>query len=225
MAHAAVRTGDACLDARLDSLHDPCERCGVGQQESVCCFRPASLTTSPTNQSSYPKAVGCQSAREWGSFATSVQAEAFRELTTCSNHGVFAALTAACSLACRLSAKGSKLWSPINRALVHLAGSGIVGRSSFSGSSIPMSHKYNADRRHHIPKMSFKVQNWPAYEAGLRRGRPRPERGPIPAHPQPRCRQRPGLPNKLLIGLHNFDPLALSRHAREQAAVNAANTP
>ncbi len=34
---------------------------------------------------------------------------------------------------------------------------------------IPMPHKHNADRRHHIPKMSFKVQNWPAYEAGLRR--------------------------------------------------------
>ena len=32
---------------------------------------------------------------------------------------------------------------------------------------IPMPHKHNADRRHHIPKMSFKVQNWPAYEAGL----------------------------------------------------------
>jgi len=32
-----------------------------------------------------------------------------------------------------------------------------------------MLHKHNADRRHHIPKMSFKVQNWPAYEAGLRR--------------------------------------------------------
>jgi hypothetical protein len=31
-----------------------------------------------------------------------------------------------------------------------------------------MPHKHNADRRHHIPKMSFKVQNWPAYEAGLR---------------------------------------------------------
>src|SRR5277367_5864125 len=27
----------------------------------------------------------------------------------------------------------------------------------------------NADRRHHIPKISFKVQNWPEYEAGLRR--------------------------------------------------------
>ena len=32
-----------------------------------------------------------------------------------------------------------------------------------------MPHKHNADRRHHIPKMSFNVQNWPAYEAGLRR--------------------------------------------------------
>jgi hypothetical protein len=32
-----------------------------------------------------------------------------------------------------------------------------------------MPHKHNADRRHHIPKSSFKVQNWPAYEAGLRR--------------------------------------------------------
>ena len=32
-----------------------------------------------------------------------------------------------------------------------------------------MPHKHNADRRHHIPKMSFKVQNWAAYEAGLRR--------------------------------------------------------
>src|SRR6195952_2470330 len=32
-----------------------------------------------------------------------------------------------------------------------------------------MPHKHNADRRHHIPKMSFKVRNWPAYEVGLRR--------------------------------------------------------
>jgi hypothetical protein len=32
-----------------------------------------------------------------------------------------------------------------------------------------MPHQHNAARRHHIPKMSFKVQNWPAYEAGLRR--------------------------------------------------------
>jgi len=32
-----------------------------------------------------------------------------------------------------------------------------------------MPHKHNADRRHHIPKMAFKVQNWLAYEAGLRR--------------------------------------------------------
>jgi hypothetical protein len=34
-----------------------------------------------------------------------------------------------------------------------------------------MPHKHNADRGHHIPKMSFKVENWPDYEAGLlRRG-------------------------------------------------------
>jgi hypothetical protein len=32
-----------------------------------------------------------------------------------------------------------------------------------------MPHKHNDDRRHHIPKMVFKVQNWPEYEAGLRR--------------------------------------------------------
>lgn len=31
-----------------------------------------------------------------------------------------------------------------------------------------MPHKHNADRRHHIPKMSFKVWTWPAHEAGLR---------------------------------------------------------
>ncbi len=54
-------------------------------------------------------------------------------------------------------------------ALVHSAGPGIVGWHSLSGSSTPMPHKHNADRRRHIPKMSFKVRNWPAYEAGLRR--------------------------------------------------------
>src|ERR1700676_2576413 len=32
-----------------------------------------------------------------------------------------------------------------------------------------MPHKHNADRRHRIPKMAFKVRNWPEYEAGLRR--------------------------------------------------------
>jgi hypothetical protein len=32
-----------------------------------------------------------------------------------------------------------------------------------------MPHRHNAGRRHHIPKMAFKVQNWPAYEADLRR--------------------------------------------------------
>ncbi|MEA2730388.1 MAG: hypothetical protein QOD93_1133 [Acetobacteraceae bacterium] len=33
----------------------------------------------------------------------------------------------------------------------------------------PMPLKHNADRRHRIPRMSFMVQNWPEYEAGLRR--------------------------------------------------------
>ena len=32
-----------------------------------------------------------------------------------------------------------------------------------------MPHKHNAGRCHQILKMSFMVQNWPAYEAGLRR--------------------------------------------------------
>src|SRR3954453_23938901 len=31
-----------------------------------------------------------------------------------------------------------------------------------------MPHKYNADRRHHIPSARYKVTNWSAYEAGLR---------------------------------------------------------
>src|SRR5688500_20329647 len=31
-----------------------------------------------------------------------------------------------------------------------------------------MPHKYNADRRHRIPKTRYKVTNWSAYEAGLR---------------------------------------------------------
>src|SRR3954447_16981697 len=31
-----------------------------------------------------------------------------------------------------------------------------------------MPHKYNAARRHRIPKRRYKVPNWQAYEAGLR---------------------------------------------------------
>src|SRR3954470_953658 len=31
-----------------------------------------------------------------------------------------------------------------------------------------MPHKYNADRRHHIPRARYTVTNWKAYEAGLR---------------------------------------------------------
>src|SRR3954465_1005035 len=32
-----------------------------------------------------------------------------------------------------------------------------------------MPFKHNAARRHRIPKTRFRVQNWPAYEAGLKR--------------------------------------------------------
>jgi Transposase DDE domain len=32
-----------------------------------------------------------------------------------------------------------------------------------------MPFKHNARRRHRIPKMKYKVTNWPGYEAGLRR--------------------------------------------------------
>ena len=39
-----------------------------------------------------------------------------------------------------------------------------------------MPHKYNADRRHHIPRTRYKVTNWKAYEAGLREGAPLVER-------------------------------------------------
>jgi len=36
-----------------------------------------------------------------------------------------------------------------------------------------MPHKHNEKRRHHIPKMKFKVTTWAEYHAGLRRrGRP-----------------------------------------------------
>ena len=32
-----------------------------------------------------------------------------------------------------------------------------------------MPNKHNAPRRHHIPKMKFRVTNWAEYDAGLRR--------------------------------------------------------
>src|SRR5271166_3729523 len=41
----------------------------------------------------------------------------------------------------------------------------------------PMPHKHNADRRHHIPKMPFKVQNCPADRGCHRRGGPEPNAG------------------------------------------------
>jgi hypothetical protein len=47
------------------------------------------------------------------------------------------------------------------------SGDGRIARTSRSW--LPMPHKHNDDRRHHIPKMAFKVRNWPEYEAGLRR--------------------------------------------------------
>jgi len=32
-----------------------------------------------------------------------------------------------------------------------------------------MPNKHNEKRRHHIPKMKFKVTNWAEYDAGLKR--------------------------------------------------------
>ena len=32
-----------------------------------------------------------------------------------------------------------------------------------------MPNKHDTECRYHIPKMKFKIQNWPEYEAGLRR--------------------------------------------------------
>jgi hypothetical protein len=51
------------------------------------------------------------------------------------------------------------LQKQVSAALVHMAGPRVIGWSPVSGSDIPMPHKHNADRRHHIPKMAFKVQN------------------------------------------------------------------
>jgi hypothetical protein len=54
-------------------------------------------------------------------------------------------------------------------ALVHLCRGRLVGWRLSIPVPLPMPHKHNAERRHHIPKMSFKVRNWAEYEAGLRR--------------------------------------------------------
>jgi hypothetical protein len=45
------------------------------------------------------------------------------------------------------------------------------GQNAAAGGQFLMSlrHKHNADRRHHILKMAFKVQNRPEYEKRLRR--------------------------------------------------------
>src|ERR687890_1506685 len=39
----------------------------------------------------------------------------------------------------------------------------------FCSPCLTMPHKYNADRRHRIPKARYKVTNWRDYEAGLRK--------------------------------------------------------
>ncbi len=61
-----------------------------------------------------------------------------------------------------------EIWPRIFGALVHFL-QVLVKCRSLPWSWPPMPHKHNADRRHHIPKMAFKVENWPEYEAGLRR--------------------------------------------------------
>src|SRR3954462_7785019 len=44
-----------------------------------------------------------------------------------------------------------------------------AGHSRPLRSTDAMPHKYHADRRHHIPKVQYRVRNWREYEAGLRR--------------------------------------------------------
>ncbi len=56
-------------------------------------------------------------------------------------------------------------------ALVQRAAESRAGWSS-CGLAVTLSgmlFKYNAARRHRIPRARFRVQNWPAYEAGLKR--------------------------------------------------------
>jgi hypothetical protein len=74
----------------------------------------------------------------------------------------------------------SKRLSPRKRETLRLGGQSVrlVGRwctftvrRTMTGCPLvfpgpPMPHKHNADRRHHIPKMAFKVENWPECEAG-----------------------------------------------------------
>jgi DDE family transposase len=44
-----------------------------------------------------------------------------------------------------------------------------AARSRPLRSTEAMPHKYHAERRHHIPKVQYRVRNWREYEAGLRR--------------------------------------------------------
>src|SRR5208337_3908047 len=56
-------------------------------------------------------------------------------------------------------------------ALLHGCRRGRVGWRGLS-KAFPiraMPNKHNAERRHHIPKMKFRVRNWAQYDAGLRR--------------------------------------------------------
>ena len=41
--------------------------------------------------------------------------------------------------------------------------------TDYRKASPSMPNKHNAPRRHHIPKMKFRVTNWAEYDAGLRR--------------------------------------------------------
>src|SRR4051794_17135786 len=44
-----------------------------------------------------------------------------------------------------------------------------VARLRLGRYGLGMPFKHNAARRHRIPKTRYRVQNWPAYEAGLKR--------------------------------------------------------
>jgi len=60
--------------------------------------------------------------------------------------------------------------SVVHKTIVDAGASGGIGGSvpcpDPGKPSVPF--KLNQDRRHHIPRQTRKVTNWPAYEAGLR---------------------------------------------------------
>ena len=55
----------------------------------------------------------------------------------------------------------------VHRSFVNGLAIGRQDRNQLDPSAMPFKH--NADRRHHIGKMKFRVTNWRDYEAGLRR--------------------------------------------------------